>query len=163
MPVFQTKLSTFEHAWETTRAAVALCVALPGWQPIYEREIRQLEADENTLIASAKVGRNGARSMFHRPDLALVAPSGRTLVVEVELTPKDLPRLTKICRGWAWARHVDQVYYLATPKPHRATTRVVQAVKAQNKIIVLELDDTAGIVERELAREEAQAHRQIQH
>jgi hypothetical protein len=152
--VFRVAPATFEHVWEAATVAVALRSRLPDWWPIYEREIKLLEADEGRLIASVKTGWD-ARSMLHRPDLALVAPSGRVVAVEVELTDKGPRRLAQICRAWARARHIDHVYYLAAPRARRTTMRAVRSVNAEDLITVLELDDIAGIAERELAKEAA--------
>jgi hypothetical protein len=149
-PVFKVSPATYEHTWQTATAAVALHRALPGWRAIYEREIIRLETDEGKLIASVEVGGN-AQSILHRPDLLLVAPIGRVVAVEVELTDKGPRRLEQICRGWRRARHIDHVYYLAQPRAGRTMKRTVQRVRGEDMITVLALDDIAGIVERELA------------
>jgi hypothetical protein len=93
---------------------------------------------------------------LHRPDLALIAPHGRSLAIEVELSIKAPRRLQAICRGYARARHVDHVYYLATPPAQRAVARAVAEVRAQEQIAVLALDDVAGLVAAE--SEVADAH-----
>lgn len=150
MRVFKVSPATYEHAWQTATVAVALHHGLPGWRAIYEREIMRLEADEGKLIGSVKVGES-AQSMLHRPDLLLVAPTGRVAAVEVELTDKGPRRLAQICRGWTRARHIDHVYYLAQPRAGRTMKRAVRSVRGEDMITVLALDDIAGLVERELA------------
>lgn len=150
MQVFSVTPGGYEHVWQLANVAVALESSLPGWRAIYDREIKRLEADEGKLIASVKVGAS-ARSMLHRPDLLLVAPTGRLVAVEVELTDKGPRRLEQICRGWTRARHIDHVYYLAEPRPRRTTTRAVKRTLGEDMITVLESGDVAGIVERELS------------
>jgi hypothetical protein len=147
--------ATFTHIWQVATVAVALQRQLPGWQILGEREIRVHEADEKELIASAQVGRTETRPLLHRPDLALVSPSGSVAAVEIELSVKHPARLEKICRGWTRARHTAHVYYLAQPGPARRVRRAADAVRATDLITVLPLEDVAGIAARELAREEA--------
>lgn len=71
------------------------------------------------------------------------------LAIEVELSIKAPRRLQTICRGYARARHVGHVYYLATPPAARAVSRAVAEVRAENRITVLALDDIAGLVAAE--------------
>ncbi len=153
--VFKVSLGKFEHTWRVTGAAVALHRELPDWQLLSEREIRAQEIDEQKLVVSAYVGPSSRWVRHHRADLALVSPSGRVTAIEVELHEKGRTALEKICRAWARARHVDHVYYLASEGPGRGVRRVVQRLKVDDRITVLDLDDVAGIAERELAREKA--------
>jgi hypothetical protein len=77
-----------------------------------ERELRFAELDARKPIASAIVGKlPGGRARLHRPDL-VVRNDGRTMAIEVELTPKAPRRLLMIVRAWRRARHVDQILYL---------------------------------------------------
>ena len=139
----------FEHAWQVAESAVALHEHLAGWQTLSDREVRALES-EGALFASAQVGEGpGGRPALHRPDLALVSPAGRVLAVEVELSIKAPRRLQAICRGWARARHLGGVYYLATPPAARAVERAVEEVRAEDQITVLALDDTAALAAAE--------------
>jgi hypothetical protein len=152
--VHQVRPGGYEHAWEVAQAAVALHHGLPGWEVISEREIRAHERDEGELLASARVGElPGGRPALHRPDLALRSPRGRLVAVEVELSVKARARLATICRGWARARHVDGVYYLACPQAARAVSRAVRETRAEEQITVLALGETAAL----LAAEERQA------
>lgn len=113
----------FRHAQELATVAVALDRVFPDWRMLSERELR-LEESAGGLVASARLAeRPGGGPLLHRPDLALVSPSERTLAVEVELSLKAPRRLAAICRGWARARHVDHIYYLALPAPARAVAR----------------------------------------
>ncbi|HEV7528059.1 MAG TPA: hypothetical protein VGO29_04125 [Solirubrobacteraceae bacterium] len=140
----------FQHAWELAATAVALHTKLPGWDQLSDREIRVGENDHAELIASASLGElPGGRPALHRPDLALIGPDQRLLAIEVELSIKAPRRLQAICRGYARARHVDHVYYLATPPAARAVARAVAGVRAQDRITVLALDDVAGLVAAE--------------
>jgi hypothetical protein len=137
----------FQHAWELAEAAVALHNALPDHEQLSDREIRVGENDGPELIASANLGElPGGRPALHRPDLALIGPDARVLAVEVELSIKAPRRLQAICRGYARARHVGHVYYLATPPAQRAVSRAVGEVRAQDRITVLALHDVAGVV-----------------
>jgi hypothetical protein len=120
---------------------------LPGWQVLAEREIRVREREEEQLLASARVGElPGGRPALHRPDLALLSPDGRTVAVEVELSVKSPARLVAICRGWARARHIERVYYLAMPSAARAVERAVRETRAGDRIVVLALDDIATLI-----------------
>jgi hypothetical protein len=152
--VHQVRPGGYEHAWEVAQAAVELHRGLPGWEVLSEREIRAYERDEGELLASARVGElPGGRPALHRPDLALRSPRGRLVAVEVELSVKARARLAAICRGWARARHVDGVYYLACPQAARAVSRAVRETRAEEQITVLALDETAAL----LGAEERQA------
>jgi hypothetical protein len=108
---------------------------------ISERELRFAELDASKPIASAIVGElPDGRPMLHRPDL-VVRNDGRTMSIEVELTPKAPRRLERIVRSWRRARHVDQTLYLVSPGPtQRAVERAVAAAHAQERVIVRELE-----------------------
>lgn len=149
LPVFHPSPGGFEHAWQMASTAVALYRELPTWELLAERELRRLQADRQ-IVAWARVGAASGREEYHRPDFALISPSRRVVVVEVELTPKGSRRLERICRGWARARHVEHVYYLATESAGAAVRRAIEAVRAEEMITVLELDDVPGLAEREL-------------
>lgn len=155
LSVFRVRPGGFEHAWQVASAAVALHRHLPDWEVWGEREIKARElACEGMLLASARVGSIGSVPMLHRPDLALVSPSGRLLAVEVELSVKAPARLVRICRGWARARHLAHVYYLATPNAARAVGRAVQATSASDRVTVLALNEIKRLAASELTREE---------
>lgn len=155
LPVFRPTPATFTHTWKVATAAVALHRWLPGWQVLGERELRMVEADEDELLASAEVGRSEKRQLLHRPDLALISPSGNVAAVEVELSVKSPARLQKICRGWTRAPRQPHVYYLAERLPARRVLRAANAVSATDLITVLGLNDVALVAEREQARERA--------
>jgi hypothetical protein len=149
--VFRISPGSFEHASELARIAATLEPSLPGWQVLSDRELRAEENDTRQLIASVKVGElPGGAPVLHRPDLGLIAPTGRTVAVEVELSIKARARLARICRGYARARHIDHVYYLATPRVARAVHRGIADGQAQDRITVLALDDLQSIVNSEM-------------
>jgi hypothetical protein len=108
----------FEHAWQVAHAAIELERTLPSWQVRRGREVRSSETDSDELYASVQVGQIAGHAKLHRPDLVLVSSGGRRIVpIEVELSVKSAARLAAICRGWARARHVSCVYYLAADGP----------------------------------------------
>lgn len=136
--VYRISSGGFQHAQQVATAAVGLHLALPGWEMLSEREIRARESDCGEPVASARLGElPGGRSAVHRPDLALVSPAGRVVAVEVELSVKAPRRLAAICRGWARARHIGAVYYLAPPAAARAVNRAVAETRAEEHIVVL--------------------------
>ncbi len=147
----------FQHAREVASVAVALHRGLPGWELLSERGIRVAESDLGEMVASVSVGELGGRPALHRPDLALIATDGRVLAVEVELSVKAPRRLAAICRGYARARHVDHVFYLAAAAPGRAVERAVREVRGEDRITVLPLDG-AGVLASQ-AREVSHADR----
>lgn len=151
--VFRVNPGGFEHAWRVADAAVALTCGLPGWRVLSEREVRWREREERELVASVRVGsRGGGVDALHRPDLVLLSPAGRVLAVEVELSVKARSRLAVICRGWARARHIDRVYYLASPSAAGAVGRAVRQTRAEDRVMVLALEQVGLLVEREAGR-----------
>jgi hypothetical protein len=115
-----------------------------------EREIRDREREEDRLVASVKLTAD-SRPVLHRPDLALIAPGGQVAAVEVELSVKARARLAVICRGWARARHLLRVYYLATPPALGAVTRAVNETRAGDRVTVLPLEQTTALAAAERA------------
>jgi hypothetical protein len=145
--VYRVGAGGFEHAQQVATVAVALHRGLPGWELWSERELRLAESDRGELVASARVGElPGGRAAVHRPDLAVISPDGRVLAVEVELSVKAPRRLAAICRGYARARHLERVYYLAAPPAARAVSRAVAETRAEDRITVLPLGDTDTLV-----------------
>lgn len=57
----------------------------------------------------------GSQGKVHYPDLVLVTAEGLT-AVEVELAPKERPRMREILRGYRDSRLYRQVVYLTTPQ-----------------------------------------------
>jgi hypothetical protein len=136
----------FAHAREVAAAAVALQRGFPAWEVLSEREIRAQEAEAARPLASAKVGElAGGRPLLHRPDLAVVSPDRRVIAVEVELTAKAPARLAAICRGWARARHIDVVYYLAALAAASAVQRAIAGTRAHDRITVIPLAETTKV------------------
>lgn len=149
LPVCPVTPGTFEHTWQVAGAAAAFDRNLSDWQVWSERELRWHERQEQKLLGSARVGTKGERDVLHRPDLVLISPQGRVVAVEVEFTAKARPRLVAICRGWARARHVDAVYYLAAPQVAPAVGRAVRETRAEDYVRVLGLEDIGEVVARE--------------
>jgi hypothetical protein len=149
-PVYQASPGGFEHAWWMASTAVELHRELPDWRLLVDRELGVMQARRKEPIAWAKVASSGSHIEYHRPDFALISPSGRVVAVEVELTPKNPRQLVRFCRGWARARHVEHVYYLATKKAGQAVKRAAEAVQAGDLITVLELDGVPRLARREL-------------
>jgi hypothetical protein len=56
-------------------------------------------------------------------------------------------RLLAICRGYARARQVSHVYYLAGGGAGRAVTRAVSETRAQDRIMVLALGGISDLAE----------------
>jgi len=133
-----------QHMIACAYVAAALERSYPDQTVIGERELRRRERKAAAPLASAvlrRVGEHGA--LMHRPDLALVSRSKlrrRPVAVEVELTIKAPRRLIEICRGWARARHVDGVLYVAAPAVERALDRAIEAAQAGERIVVVPLD-----------------------
>jgi hypothetical protein len=157
LPVCGVRPGGFEHAWQVAHTAVELHRAMPGWDVLSEREVRSIEADGDGLFGSVQVGRVGDRQVLHRPDLVLALPGVGVVLVEVELSIKSASRLAAICRGWARARHIDRVYYLAAPGPGRAVQRAVNATRAADRVRVLGLNDVPSLA-AEVCREREASH-----
>jgi hypothetical protein len=144
----------FQHAVAIATTAAQLHHHGTGAEVLSERMIRALESETGELIGSVKVGEMaGGRPALHRPDLALLSEN-RVVAVEIELSVKAPRRLATICRGYARARHIDRVYYLATPPAAAAVERAVTKARTADRVRVLALDDIAGIAaaEKEVAR-----------
>jgi len=144
----------FAHAREVASAAVALERGFPGSVVMSEREIRVAERDAGRAIASAKLAElPTGRAALHRPDLAVISRHGGVIAIEVELSAKAPRRLAAICRGWARARHIEAVYYLAAPAVRSVLERAIEQTRAQDRIGVLGLRDVRrlGAARREEA------------
>lgn len=141
----------FEHAWQVAHTAAEFGEVMPDWELMSERELRSIESERNELLASAEVGQVASRAVLHRPDLVLSCSAGLVIPIEVELSTKSASRLAAICRGWARARHVNTVYYLAAPGPARAVQRAVDATRTADRIRVLDLDDVPQLAREQYA------------
>ncbi len=139
--VFNVRPGSFEHAWQVAQTATDLGRAMPDWDVMSERQLRSAENEYGTLVASIQVGRTTTNAKLHRPDLVLTSKRGPVIPIEVELSTKAASRLAAICRGWARARHINTVYYLAAPGPARAVARAVRSTNAGGRIRILDLDD----------------------
>jgi hypothetical protein len=81
------------------------------------------------------------RALLHRPDLTLRQQSGPMVAVEVELTVKAPRRLRAICLAWARSRAVAGVMYFVSPPVRAPLERALDAVRAADRIAVVELSD----------------------
>jgi hypothetical protein len=132
------------HLIECARVAAALERCYPDHRVQGERELRGEERERHRALASAELG-VGARGagLRHRPDLVLWPTDpdgGLPVAVEVELTVKAPERLAAICRGWARARCVAGVLYLAPPAVERAVLRAIDRAQARERVVVVPLD-----------------------
>ena len=143
--VFRIGPGAFEHCWQVAHVAAELCCAMPAWGVLSERDIRCVEADVGGVFASAQVGGGDERRGLHRPDLALLSRDERVVAIEVELSIKSASRLAAICRGWARARHVEGVCYLAAPGPARAVARALRTTRTADRVCVLGLDEVGAL------------------
>lgn len=152
--VFSVRPGGFEHAWQVAQTAVGLGRAMPDWDVMSERQLRSAENEYGKLLASIQVGKATTGAKLHRPDLVLTCKRGLVVPIEVELSTKSASRLAAICRGWARARHINTVYYLATPGPARAVTRAIHTTNTADRIRVLELDDIPTLANEQYTAED---------
>jgi hypothetical protein len=136
------------HLIECARVASALERCYPDHRVQGERELRGEERERHCALASSELGRGSrGEALRHRPDLVLwpIDPTGALPVgVEVELTIKAPERLAAICRGWARARCVAGVIYLAPPEVERAVQRAIDRAQAHERVVVVPLEALPG-------------------
>jgi hypothetical protein len=65
------------------------------------------------------------------------------------LSVKAPRRLAAICRGYARARDIDHVYYLAPSPVARALTRAIAETRSEDRVTVLPLGDTRSVIDAE--------------
>jgi hypothetical protein len=152
--VFSVRPGSFEHAWQVAHTAVQLAKAMADWEVMSERQLRSAESEFGKLVASVQVGQATTGAKLHRPDLVLTCKRGLVIPIEVELSTKSASRLTAICRGWARARHINTVYYLAAPGPARAVARAIRSTNAGDRIRVLDLDEIPTLANEQYAAED---------
>jgi hypothetical protein len=135
------------HLIECARVAAMLERGYPDHRVAGERELRRDEREQGRALASAELGADShGRLLPHRPDLVLWPHDshvGLPVAIEVELTVKAPDRLLRICRGWARARCIAGVVYLAAPAVERALTRAVEGARAHERIAIVPLDALA--------------------
>ncbi len=145
--VCRMRAGSFEHRWRIADAAVAFGRGLPGWEVLSDREVLWHERERRELLASVRVGSMGGDvPALHRPDLVLLSPAGRVAAIEVELSEKRGSALVTICNGWARARHVHVVYYLASEAAARAVGRAVRETRAEDRVRILPLGQEGTVV-----------------
>lgn len=106
-------------------------------QVLAERELALAERVEGRPLASARLASHG-RQGLHRPDLAVIAPSG-VIAIEVELSIKAKRRLEGILRAWRRAEHVAEVRYYCEPgSTARAVRRAIAVTYAEPKVRLIE-------------------------
>ncbi len=152
--VFSVRPGSFEHAWQVAHTAVGLGRAMPDWEVMSERQLRSAESEFGKLLASIQVGKATTGAKLHRPDLVLTCKRGLVVPIEVELSTKSASRLTAICRGWARARHINTVYYLAAPGPARAVARAIHTTNTADRIRVLDLNDIPTLANEQYTAED---------
>jgi hypothetical protein len=130
------------HLIACASVAAALERRYPDHRIISERELHRDESKRGRRLASVNVRRRG-ETQSHFPDVVIwpPAPHGEPpplpIAVEVELTAKWKEDLTTICRGWARGRHLGGVlYYAETPKIEEKLLDVVEALQAEETIVV---------------------------
>jgi hypothetical protein len=145
---------SIEDTLHVAQAAVELMRGLPDWQVLSAREIAAIEAVSGEPFASVQVSGEG-RWKTHRPTFVLCSPSARVVPVEVHPGMASVSSLRATCRGWARARDVGRVYWLAHYTPSLAVRRAVHEARASERIMVLDLRDISLLLASECAREEA--------
>jgi hypothetical protein len=135
------------HTIACASVVAALERRYPDHRVIAERELHREESRRGRRLASVDVRRRG-ETQSHFPDVVIwpPAPPGEPppspIAVEVELTAKWKEDLTTICRGWARGRHLGAVvYYAETPKIEEKLLDVIEALQAQEMIVVNPLSE----------------------
>jgi hypothetical protein len=135
------------HTIACASVVAALERRYPDHRIIAERELHREERLHGRRLASVDVRRRGAMQS-HYPDVVIwpPAPPGERppppIAVEVELTVKWKEDLATICRGWARGHHLGGVvYYAETPKIEEKLLEAIEAVQAQEMIVVNPLSE----------------------
>ena len=153
--VWQLDPNDLDHAWTVAGVAVELTLGLIDWDVLSAREVALMDADSGELFASVRVGEDGQRTT-RVPALVLCSPLGRAVPIEIEPSRDTAwSSLVSICRGWASARHVNRVYWLARTGPGLRVRRAVREAHASDRVTVLGLDDVALLTASEAAQEDA--------
>jgi hypothetical protein len=80
----------------------------------------------------------------------------RSTIADYKDLFESASRLAAICRGWARARHITNVYSPAAPEPGRAVKRAVTATHATDRVRVLALDDIPTLAAELLTETDSQ-------
>ncbi len=108
LPVKRISVAGFAHDREVAGVGVVLESAAPAWRLIYERELRVREREEGRALASVSLGEGpGGAPVLHRPDLALLSPSGRDARRRGRARRQGS---ASTARAYARARHLRHVH-----------------------------------------------------
>jgi hypothetical protein len=134
LPVAKASAGSIEHWLRCASMAQYLALEFGAEEIVSERELALAEKVEGHPIASARLG----EGRMHRPDL-VAFDEGRTVAIEVELTPKAPRRLEGLIRAWRRASWVAEVrYYCAPGQTRRAVERAVAKAYASERVRVME-------------------------
>lgn len=131
--VMNAKFSQYRHDLAVVDLAYRVHVKRPEFTLVTEREMRSEDtanqyADRSAVWATERHAAD-VRRRRQFPDLLQVAPSGQRVVHELEMTPKDVRRLTGIMRAYLLDERVGSVRYWVAP---RAWERVSSVAKDTN-------------------------------
>jgi hypothetical protein len=124
---------SIDHRLRCASTANLLTNEFDSHQVLSERQLIYAErlADEPVFSARLPDGR------LHRPDLAVLT-AGRTIVCELELTPKNPRTLEAIIDAWKDATWISEMRYYVTPGPtRRGVERAIHKAHASNRIRIL--------------------------
>lgn len=117
------KHSQFRHDLTLVDLALNVLHKRPEFTLVTEREMRSEDTsnqhhrvDRPEWATVRPAGDPMRRRLF--PDLIQVAPSGRRVVHELEMTPKDVRRLSQIMRAYVLDERVAVVRYWTAPAAH---------------------------------------------
>jgi hypothetical protein len=135
LPVAKASPASIEHWLRCASMAQYLALEFGAEEILSERELALSERIEGRPIASAQLGER----RMHRPNLVAFC-EGRTIAIEVELTPKAPRRLETLIRAWRRASWVAEVrYYCAPGQTRRAVERAIAKTHAEERVGVMEV------------------------
>jgi hypothetical protein len=135
LPLAPVSPAMIGHDLRCASMAQYLALEFGTGQIITEPELVLAERIEGRPIASARLGER----RLHRPDLVAFS-EGRTIAIEVELTPKAPRRLESLVRAWRRASWVSGVrYYCAPGQTRRAVERAIAKTHAADRVRAMEV------------------------
>ncbi len=135
LPIAAVSLGSIDHRLRSATTAQLLAEEFGPSSILSERDLILAERAQGQPVVSARLP--GQRS-FHRPDLAVIS-EGRTIAVELELSPKGPSRLKPIIQAWRKATWVSEIRYYAQPgTTRRGVERVVEELEASDRIRILD-------------------------